>query len=137
MEKETKNTVKDLSICSLLDTYGAALTEKQRSVMQMYYFEDFSLSEIAELEGGISRQGVRDFIVRGEQVLKELEEKLHFAGRFDALRQMSARIRRDAKTVLAYSESGGYSGQIRKAAQDIVEACGELDAMAEEENDGV
>ena len=76
-------TAKDLSMCSLLDTYGAVLTEKQRNVMQMYYFEDFSLSEIAELEGGISRQGVRDFIKRGEMVLTELEEKLHFAGRFD------------------------------------------------------
>ena len=49
---------KDLGICALIDTYGAVLTEKQRAVLQMYYFEDLSLSEIAELEG-ISRQGVK------------------------------------------------------------------------------
>ncbi len=130
-------TAKNLGMCSLLDTYGAVLTEKQRSVMQMYYFEDFSLSEIAELEGGISRQGVRDFIKRGEVVLTELEEKLHFAGRFDSLRDISDRIRKDAKTVLAYTDNGGYSGQIRRAANDIVGACAALDRMTEEEENGV
>jgi predicted DNA-binding protein YlxM (UPF0122 family) len=130
-------TPKDLSMCSLLDTYGDVLTEKQRNVMQMYYFEDFSLSEIAELEGGISRQGVRDFIKRGEVVLTELEDKLHFAGRFDSLREISDRIRKDAKVVLAYTDNGGYAGQIRRAAGDIVDACKLLDGLTEEEENGV
>ena len=130
-------TEKNLEMCSLLDTYGAVLTEKQRNVMQMYYFEDFSLSEIAELEGGISRQGVRDFIKRGEAVLTDLEEKLHFAGRFDSLREMSDSIRKDAKVVLAYTDNGGYSGQIRKAANSIVETCAKLDGLTGDEEDGI
>ena len=126
---------KDLEMCSLIDTYGAMLTEKQLAVLQMYYFEDFSLSEIAELEGGITRQGVRDSIKRGEAVLTELESKLHFAGRFDGLRELSDRIRRDAKVVLAYTDNGGYAGQIRLAANDIVSACSDLSSMIEEDEE--
>lgn len=66
---------KDLSFASLLDIYGGVLTEKQREMMELYYNEDLSLSEIA-LNLGISRQGVRDSIKRGEETLTELDEKI-------------------------------------------------------------
>lgn len=45
----------------LLDFYGQMLTPKQRDVMELYYYEDLSLAEIAEHEN-ITRQGVHDFI---------------------------------------------------------------------------
>ncbi|MBO7310227.1 MAG: DNA-binding protein, partial [Clostridia bacterium] len=35
---------KDLNIGYLLDFYGVLLPERKRSVMDMYYNEDFSLS---------------------------------------------------------------------------------------------
>lgn len=66
---------KDLKYATLLDIYGDALTEKQRDVMDLYYNEDLSLSEIAANEE-ISRQGVRDSIKRGEETLVELDEKI-------------------------------------------------------------
>ena len=66
---------KDLKFASLLDIYGGVLTEKQRDMMELYYNEDLSLSEIAE-DAEISRQGVRDSIKRGEETLTELEEKI-------------------------------------------------------------
>ncbi len=69
---------KDLSIVPLLDIYGGALTDKQRNVMELYYNEDLSLSEIAEHEG-ITRQGVRDCVKRAEALLLEMEEQLKFA----------------------------------------------------------
>lgn len=56
---------KDLSIAVLLDFYGDLLTEKQARAIDLYYNEDLSLAEIAE-PLGISRQGVRDSIKRGE-----------------------------------------------------------------------
>ena len=46
---------KDLEISFLLDFYGDMLTEKQREVIEFYYNEDLSLSEIADNEG-ITRQ---------------------------------------------------------------------------------
>ena len=45
---------------------------------RFYYNEDLSLSEIGEFEG-ITRQGVRDSIKRGEAVLLEMEERLGLA----------------------------------------------------------
>ena len=56
---------KNLEISYLLDFYGDVLTEKQRDVMEQYYNDDLSLSEIAD-NFGITRQGVRDAIKRGE-----------------------------------------------------------------------
>ena len=59
---------KNLEISYLLDFYGDVLTEKQRDVMEQYYNDDLSLSEIAD-NFGITRQGVRDAIKRGEEVI--------------------------------------------------------------------
>ena len=67
---------KNLDVAVLLDFYGAMLTDKQRDAIDLYYNQDLSLSEIAELQD-ITRQGVRDSIKRGEVFLYELEDKLH------------------------------------------------------------
>lgn len=75
---------KDLGFSILLDFYGDMLTEKQRDIIALYYNQDLSLAEIAEHEQ-ITRQGVRDHIKRGEAFLCELEEKLHFAEKFQRL----------------------------------------------------
>ncbi len=66
---------KDLKYSALLDIYGEMLTAKQREMMDFYYNDDLTLSEIAANEG-ISRQGVRDSIKRGESVLNELDDKI-------------------------------------------------------------
>lgn len=67
---------KNLDVAVLLDCYGVMLTDKQRDAIDLYYNQDLSLSEIAELQN-ITRQGVRDSIKRGEVFLYELEDKLH------------------------------------------------------------
>lgn len=82
---------KNLEISYLLDFYGDVLTDKQRDVMEQYYNDDFSLSEIAE-NFGISRQGVRDAIKRGETTMLELEEKIGFAKRYRAMQDGLARL---------------------------------------------
>ena len=69
---------KNLNVGYLLDFYGDILPERKRSVMDMYYNEDFSLAEIAA-EIGISRQGVRDIIKKSEDELFFYEEKLGLA----------------------------------------------------------
>jgi hypothetical protein len=66
----------DMLTCALLfDTYGEMLTEKQRLCCDLRYNQDLSLGEIGELEG-ISRQAVRDNLVRAEALMQELEEKI-------------------------------------------------------------
>ena len=58
----------------LFDFYGELLTERQKEFFDLYYNEDLSLSEIAE-NNGISRQGVRDVIVRAEAIMQEIGTK--------------------------------------------------------------
>ena len=67
----------NVKISMLLDIYGKLLTEKQYFLLDDYYNQDLSLSEIAENEG-ITRQAVRDNLKKGENKLFEYEEKLEF-----------------------------------------------------------
>lgn len=66
---------KNVKASMLCQIYGKLLTEKQYNFLDDYYNNDFSLSEIAE-NHGITRQAVRDNIVKGENKLFEYEEKL-------------------------------------------------------------
>lgn len=69
---------KNIDFVILLDIYGNMLTDRQRDVMELYYWEDLSLGEIAE-SNNITRQAVRDSIKRGEMTLAEFEKKLGLA----------------------------------------------------------
>ena len=68
---------KKIEISMLWQIYGELLTEKQKEYIDYYYNEDLSLAEIAQNDG-ITRQGVRDIIKKGEKKLFEYEEKLLF-----------------------------------------------------------
>lgn len=70
--------VKNLNIAYLLDFYGDVLSERVRDMLTMYYCDDLSLAEIADAVG-ISRQGVRQAIKKGEDELSHLEETLGLA----------------------------------------------------------
>lgn len=71
---------KNMKFPLLLDIYGALLSEKKRELLDYYYNEDYSLSEISEITG-ISRQGVRDSIKKSEEDIYSLEEKLKIAAK--------------------------------------------------------
>ena len=62
----------------LFDFYGEVLTDRKKEFFDLYYNEDLSLAEIS----GISRQGVRDVIVRAEGVMQEIEDKTGLIRRF-------------------------------------------------------
>ncbi len=74
-------------ITLLLDFYGNALTGRQRQIAEMYFQEDLSLTEIAQITG-ITRQGVRDGLMKAENALFEYEERLGISERF--LKQQKA-----------------------------------------------
>ncbi len=77
---------KKLTLTILFDFFGELLTAKQREYFDLYYNEDMSLSEIAE-NAGISRQGVRDMLVRSENALLDYEAKTGVVARFLSMRQ--------------------------------------------------
>lgn len=68
-------------MCLLFDFYGDILTDKQKELFDLYYNEDLSLAEISE-NVGITRQGVRDGIVRAEHILRDMESKLCLIKRY-------------------------------------------------------
>jgi predicted DNA-binding protein YlxM (UPF0122 family) len=109
---------KDLKISVLLDFYGNMLTDKQRDVLELYYNEDLSLGEIGNYEG-ISRQGVRDSIKRGEAVLLELEEKLGLYEKTKKLDENLKEIFELALKIEAVNDKFFYSADITAAAKEI------------------
>lgn len=70
----------------LYDFYGDLLTDRQKEFYDLYYNEDLSLAEIAE-NYGITRQGVRDVIVRAEQILNDTEDKTGIIRRFHKMQE--------------------------------------------------
>ena len=80
----------------LFDFYGDVLTDRQKEFYDLYYNEDLSLAEIAE-NYGITRQGVRDVIVRAEAILTDLEDKTGLIRRFHTMKQQLQQVRDDAQ----------------------------------------
>lgn len=97
---------KDLEQSILLDFYGPMLTDKQRNLMELYYNEDLSLGEIAEL-AGITRQGVQDSIRRSSQFLTELEQKLGIAARYHKNLEAFQEVRSVAEELSALARTFG------------------------------
>jgi predicted DNA-binding protein YlxM (UPF0122 family) len=66
----------------LFDFYAPLLKGKQREYLELYYLDDLSLGEIAEMHE-VSRQAVYDHIKRAEKQLFEYEEKLLLAAKHE------------------------------------------------------
>lgn len=75
----------------LFDFYESLLTTKQNKYMEMYYIEDYSLGEIAQMFE-VSRQAVYDNIKRTEQILEDYETKLHLYEKFEKRTKILAEL---------------------------------------------
>lgn len=82
----------DYQFVRMFDCYKGLLTDRQRHVMELYYNEDYSFSEIAEMLG-ITRQAVNDSLRHSRQLLLETEAKLGVAERMQRLRVQVTAIR--------------------------------------------
>ena len=94
-----------ISMVYLYDLYAPLLNERQREILDLYYNEDQSLAEISE-NVGITRQGVRDCIVKSEVLLRGYEEALGLHGKIlsfradvDALSEEAVKAGADAEIV--------------------------------------
>ena len=67
--------VKNEYISDLLGIYGKLLTDYQLEIMELYYFEDLSLKEIADNKK-VSRNAIFTLIKRVEKILLDYEDKL-------------------------------------------------------------
>ena len=78
-------------INELLPFYEDLLTERQKQIVKLYYYEDLSLSEIAE-ELKISRNGVYDSLKKTESILKEYEDKLKLNAAYHSRLQLYQKL---------------------------------------------
>lgn len=62
-------------LIGLYDIYSGLLTEKQREYFEMYYFQDYSLGEIANYLN-ITRNAIFDQIKKASKQLEHFEEIL-------------------------------------------------------------
>ena len=109
---------KNLEVSVLFDFYGEMLTEKQKDVIDLYYNEDLSLAEIAEHEG-ISRQGVRDNIKRGEVFLYELEDKIGYVRQYRATEKLLDELQQVNQQLYMVNEKYVYNNEIRLLSEKL------------------
>ncbi|HCV1627543.1 TPA: putative DNA-binding protein [Staphylococcus aureus] len=79
--------VKTLRMNYLFDFYQSLLTNKQRNYLELFYLEDYSLSEIADTFN-VSRQAVYDNIRRTGDLVEDYEKKLELYQKFEQRREI-------------------------------------------------
>lgn len=119
---------KNMRFVYLLDFYAELLDEHIRGVMRAYYEDDLSLAEVAE-DVGISRQGVRHLIKKGEEQLEFFESKLGLASRDEELTKLCESIKSISERLAASEEFSldskellSISEAIMKGNQDVRES---------------
>ena len=75
---------KNMRIAYLIDFYADVMDDHTKDILKAYYNDDLSLAEIAEDEG-ISRQGIRHVVKKGEDQLLYLESKLGVAKKHEEM----------------------------------------------------
>jgi len=123
-ERGERNEKRYLPMSMLYDFYGELLTDKQKELFDLYYNEDLSLAEIAE-HAGISRQGVRDAIVRSETILRDTEDKLGLVKRYSGYDNKLDEIRQ-AAAYIAQVNARLRNFEIAKNVDRILELTGEM-----------
>ena len=116
---------KNLEISVLCDIYSSLLPEKQRLALDYYYNEDLSLSEIAE-HAGISRQGVRDAIVRSESILRETEDRLGLVKKYSGYETKLAEIKQAAAYIMTVN-ANLRNYEIAQQTDRILKLVGEME----------
>lgn len=104
----------------LYDFYGELLTERQQEFFDLYYNEDLSLAEIAE-NYGISRQGVRDVIVRAEGIMTEMEDKTGIIKRFHLMQKQLSSASESLDKIISINSEKYYDRELDTLAREVKE----------------
>ena len=80
-----------LGLSVLFEYYGSMLTERQYDICDMYFNQNLSLGEISE-NLGITRQGVRDSLLKSQRMLVHLENNLNIMKKNEQLSEIITNI---------------------------------------------
>ncbi|ATD54944.1 putative DNA-binding protein [Clostridium chauvoei] len=92
-----------VEISILMDFYGPLLTDKQYKIMELYYNEDLSLGEIAELNN-TSRQAIHDLIKRCYKQFLSYESRLNLLKKSLNREKVILELLKDLKEKYSLSE---------------------------------
>lgn len=87
MDSDTRIIEQVTRMGDLYDLYGTLLTDRQKEMVELYYLDDWSLSEIAS-HFGVSRQAVHDNLHRSAEQLEAYESALSLLATARANRQL-------------------------------------------------
>ena len=116
---------KPLEMSLLFDFYGETLTENQRALFDLYYDEDLSLSEIAE-HAGITRQGVRDGIVRAEHTLRAMEDKLGLVARYGDTARCAGQMEHEVASLRTLNDNTLHDPAVAAIADRLTQLLAQL-----------
>lgn len=122
---------KDFKISLLMDFYGDMLTEKQKEAAKLYYFDDLSLGEIAEITK-ITRQGVRDSIKRAENFLYETEEKIGLAKKMFEIQKAVESIKTGIYNIDFFNKKFSNRPEIAEEIRSILEIIDNIETAGEQ-----
>lgn len=105
-----------VEISLLMDFYKPLLTEKQRNIMELYFDDDLSLAEIAELTS-TSRQAIHDLIKRCYKQLLSYESKLNLLQK--SMNREEKIIKLLKKISKKYSISDEECDMLKKELEDL------------------
>ena len=105
----------------LLDLYGNILTEKQKQTMDLYFQQDYSLSEISE-QLSITRQAVRDSLLRAETTLFDTDARLGLLDKFNNMRQSLVTSYENAAFVKDFAQRKYLPSEIIDKLNEIMDS---------------
>ncbi|MBF7095833.1 sigma factor-like helix-turn-helix DNA-binding protein [Alkalibacter mobilis] len=108
-------------ISILYDFYGEFLTEKQKKAVEYYYSFNYSLAEIGE-KMGITRQAVRDLLIRSKEILHDFDIKLNLVQRYKK-RQTTVL---ECMDILNEIDQNGSDQEIKGMVDSVKAKLGEL-----------
>ena len=94
---------KSIYINELYDLYGSLLTKKQQEIIELYYCDDLSLSEISE-QFNISRNAVYDCLKKGIKQLENYEKELKLLEKRNDLENYFSKLKEENKELVSLIE---------------------------------
>lgn len=91
-------------IILLIDIYGDLLTEKQRNILELYFFDDLSLVEISKINNS-SRQSILYSINKSIEQLGIFESKMKILEKDSELKLKKAQLVEKLRGCLDYKSN--------------------------------
>ncbi len=106
----------------LYDFYSGMLTEKQRTIFELYYMDNLSLQEIANIKG-VTKASVYDIINRTKANINEYEQRLGLVQKFKAEQVRIQKLQNNIKSTIVNND---IDDNIKNVFSDVLDFLDEV-----------